>query len=416
MSFPYFLASRLSLKSSGGKSRTGIVIAVTGIALSVVIMLVSIAVLMGFRHEVRQKFTGFDSQVTVTRLVSSSDNEVPIVDMDSISNVLSQLPDYAKVTLTIRQPSIIKTPENFTGAVIKGMARDHDWKFIKENLVEGSIPDYSADSTRYHIIISNAIASALDLKLNDKVDAYFLGENSSYRTRRLKIAAIYDTHFSEYDKHYIFSTIKMLQQLGSIPESQGTVLEITGLKSDKEIDRTQNFLIENLTESLYRGETSRLYSVSNIHDTAAIYFNWLALLDTNVVVILTLMALLGALTLISSLFMLILRRVTMIGILKALGATDRQIRTSFVLLTLRILIAGLIIGNLIGIAIIIIQGTTHILPLNPDAYYLNHVPVLLNLSTILILNASVIALSFLILILPSAIITTIPPSRVITYE
>lgn len=416
MSFPYFLASRLSLKSSGGKSRTGIIIAVTGIALSVVIMLVSIAVLMGFRHEVRQKFTGFDSQVTVTRLVSSSDNEVPIVDMDSISNVLSQLPDYAKVTLTIRQPSIIKTPENFTGAVIKGMARDHDWKFIKENLVEGSIPDYSADSTRYHIIISNAIASALDLKLNDKVDAYFLGENSSYRTRRLKIAAIYDTHFSEYDKHYIFSTIKMLQQLGSIPESQGTVLEITGLKSDKEIDRTQNFLIENLTESLYRGETSRLYSVSNIHDTAAIYFNWLALLDTNVVVILTLMALLGALTLISSLFMLILRRVTMIGILKALGATDRQIRTSFVLLTLRILIAGLIIGNLIGIAIIIIQGTTHILPLNPDAYYLNHVPVLLNLSTILILNASVIALSFLILILPSAIITTIPPSRVITYE
>ena len=407
MSFPYFLASRLSLKSSGGKSRTGIVIAVTGIAMSVVIMLVSIAVLMGFRHEVRQKFTGFDSQITVTRLVSSSDNEVPIVDMDSISNVLSQLPDYAKATLTIRQPSIIKTPENFTGAVIKGMARDHDWKFIKENLVEGSIPDYSADSTRYHIIISNAIASALDLKL---------GENSSYRTRRLKMAAIYDTHFSEYDKHYIFSTIKMLQQLGSIPESQGTVLEIAGLKSDKEIDRTQNFLIENLTESLYRGETSRLYSVSNIHDTAAIYFNWLALLDTNVVVILTLMALLGALTLISSLFMLILRRVTMIGILKALGATDRQIRTSFVLLTLRILIAGLLIGNIIGIALIIIQGTTHILPLNPDAYYLNHVPVLLNLSTILILNASVIALSFLILILPSAIITTIPPSRVITYE
>ena len=404
MSFPYFLASRLSLKSSGGKSRTGIVIAVTGIAMSVVIMLVSIAVLMGFRHEVRQKFTGFDSQITVTRLVSSSDNEVPIVDMDSISNVLSQLPDYAKATLTIRQPSIIKTPENFTGAVIKGMARDHDWKFIKENLVEGSIPDYSADSTRYHIIISNAIVSVLPRG------------NPSYRTRRLKMAAIYDTHFSEYDKHYIFSTIKMLQQLGSIPESQGTVLEIAGLKSDKEIDRTQNFLIENLTESLYRGETSRLYSVSNIHDTAAIYFNWLALLDTNVVVILTLMALLGALTLISSLFMLILRRVTMIGILKALGATDRQIRTSFVLLTLRILIAGLLIGNIIGIALIIIQGTTHILPLNPDAYYLNHVPVLLNLSTILILNASVIALSFLILILPSAIITTIPPSRVITYE
>lgn len=416
MSFPYFLARRLSLKSSGGKSRTGIVIAVTGIALSVVIMLVSIAVLMGFRHEVRQKFTGFDSQVTISRLVSANDHEVPIVDIDSISETLAQLPADAKTTLTIRQPAIIKTPENFTGAVIKGMSRDHDWEFIRENLVEGSIPDYAADSTRYHIIISNAIASALDLKLNDKVDAYFLGENSSYRTRRLKIAAIYDTHFIEYDKHYIFSTLPMLQQLGNIPESQGTVLEITGLRSDDEIDSTQRFLTENLTEALYRGETNRLYSVGNIHDSAAIYFNWLALLDTNVVVILTLMAMLGALTLVSSLFMLILRRVTMIGILKALGATDRQIRTTFVLLTLRILISGLLIGNIIGISIIAVQGTTHLIPLNPDAYYLNHVPVLLSIPSLLTLNAAVIALSFLILILPSAIITTIPPSRAINYE
>lgn len=416
MSFPFFLASRLSLKPVGGKSRTGIVIAVTGIALSMVIMLVSIAVLMGFRHEVRQKFTGFDSQITISRLLSSTDREVPTVDIDSIANALNSLPSGTAVTLTIRQPAIIKTTDNFTGAVIKGMDRKHDWKFVRENIIEGSIPDYEADSTRYHIIISNAIASALNLKLHDKVDAYFLGENSSYRTRRLKIAAIYDTHFIEYDKHYIFSTLPMLQQLGNLPETQGTVVEITGLSSDKEIDSTERLLTEQLTEALYKGQTGRLYSVGNIHDSAAIYFNWLALLDTNVVVILTLMAMLGALTLVSSLFMLILRRVTMIGILKALGATDRHIRTTFVLLTLRILAFGLVIGNVIGISLIAIQEITHILPLNPNAYYLNHVPVLISIPSILLLNGAVVILAFLILILPSAIITTIPPSRAISYE
>ncbi|MCM1138553.1 MAG: FtsX-like permease family protein [Muribaculum sp.] len=416
MSFPFFLAHRLSINPVGGKYSTGIVVAVTGIALSIVVMLISISVLMGFQDEVRRKFTGFDSQVTISRIVSSSSPDVPIVDIDSINSTLALLPEHASYTLTIRQPSIIKTSDNFSGVVIKGMDKNHDWDFVSENLKEGVIPDYKADSTIYHIIISDAIASSLNLNLNDKVDAYFLGENSSYRTRRLKIAGIYDTHFSEYDKHFIFSTISLLQQLGDIDESQGTVVEITGLGSDKEIDDVTGLLTRELTEYLYRGQTDRLYSVSNVHESAAIYFNWLALLDTNVVVILSLMAMLGALTLISSLFILILRRVPMIGILKALGATDKQIRLSFVILTLRILIIGLLIGNITALTLIFIQHFTHILPLNPDAYYLDHVPVAINFFSILILNLSVIVFSFLILIVPSSIISTISPSRAICYK
>lgn len=416
MSFPFFLAHRLSINSSSGKSRTGIIVAITGIALSIVVMLVSISVLMGFRNEVRKKFTGFDSQITISRIISSSSSDVPIVDIDSIAGTLAKLPEHASYTLTIRQPSIIKTHDNFSGVVIKGMDKNHDWKFVRENLSEGVIPDYKADSTLYHIIISNAIASSLNLNLGDKVDAYFLGENSSYRTRRLKIAGIYDTHFNDYDSHFIFSSIGLLQQLGDIDESQGTVVEISGLNSDKEIDSETDFLTRELTESLYRGQTHRLYSVGNVHESAAIYFNWLALLDTNVVVILALMAMLGALTLISSLFILILRRVTMIGILKALGATDKQIRLSFVILTLRILIVGLLIGNLIALSLIFVQYLTHIIPLNPEAYYLDHVPVEISFIYILILNLAVIVFSFLILILPSSIISTISPSRAICYK
>lgn len=416
MSFPFFLAHRLSINTSGSKSGTGINVAIIGIALSVVVMLVSIAVLMGFQKEVRNKFTGFDSQVTISRIVSSSSQEVPIVDIDSISSILSTLPDYASYTLTIRQPSIIKTPENFTGVVIKGMSPTHDWKFVRDNLVEGVIPDYMADSTLYQIVISDAIASSLNLSLGDKVDAYFLGEYSSYRTRRMKIAGIYNTHFNEYDKHFIFSSIGMLQQLGGISDTQGTVVEISGLKSDKEIDQFSSSLSSELIESLYRGNTQRLYSVGNVHESAAIYFNWLALLDTNVVVILSLMAMLGALTLISSLFILILKRVQMIGILKALGATNTQIRLSFVILTFRVLLIGLIIGNIVALSLISIQYFTHILPLNPDAYYLDHVPVELSLLSLILLNLSVALFSFLILILPSSIISTISPSKAICYN
>lgn len=416
MSLPYFLAKRLSVSSPSGRSRTGIAIAVTGIALSVVVMLASIAVMMGFKREVRQKIIGFDAQITLSPLESGKRQNAPLIDMDSIKGALSLLPDNASATLTIRQPAIIKTPTNFSGAVIKGMDKDFDWKFIRENLVEGVIPDYAADSTLYHLVISRAIASGLELELGDKVDAYFLGNNASYRTRRLKIAGIYDTHFSEYDKHFIFSTIGMLQQLGNLKENQGTVVEISGLATDEDIDRTQGELIEKLSEELYSGKTEKIYSVGNIHESAAMYFNWLALLDTNVVVILVLMALLGMLTLVSSLFILVLRRVTMIGILKALGATDRQIRMTFVILTFKILLAGLAIGNVIGLSLIALQEHFQLLPLNPEAYYLDHVPVMVSMPSVLLLNGAVILLAFLTLLLPSAIITTIPPSRVINYE
>ncbi len=416
MSLPFFLARRLSLRSSSGRSQTGIVIAVTGISLAIVVMLISIAVMLGFKHEVRQKIMGFDAQVTVSPLESSAQQSTPLLDADSLAPAVKSLPIEATVTMTIRQPAIIKTPQNFSGAVIKGMDTGFDWKFIRENLVEGVVPDYQADSTLYHVVISRAIASDLNLALGDKFDAYFLGNNASYRTRRLKIAGIYDTHFSEYDKHFIFSTLPMLSQLGNLKEGQGTVLEISGLNSDEQIDCVQNLLVEKLSEELYSGKTSKIYSVGNIHESAALYFNWLALLDTNVAVILVLMALLGMLTLVSSLFIIVLRRVTMIGILKALGATDRQIRTTFVILTFKILLSGLIIGNAIGLAVIAAQQHFKLLPLNPDAYYLDHVPVMLDIPSILLLNATVTALSFIILILPSAIITTIPPSKAICYE
>ena len=415
MSLAFFIANRLSLRSAAGRMQSGVVIAITGIALSVVVMLLTVAVMMGFQDEIRHKIMGFDAQLTVSVHSSDTGEDGSLVDADRLSPLLGKLPENVTTALTIRQPVILKTESDFTGAVVKGMSRDYDWKFVRENLVEGSIPDFQADSTIYHIIISRSLARDLAVSLGDKLDAYFLG-NDSYRTRRLKIAAIYDTHFSEYDDNYIFATLPMLSALAGIDENLGTELEIYGLGSDKEISEYSSHLSARLLEELYAGRTSTLYTVTDVHTSAALYFNWLALLDTNVVVILTLMALLTCLTLVSSLYILILRRVNMIGILKALGATDGLIRRSFIYLTMRILAAGLLIGNLIGLGIIAIQNLTGLIPLNPEAYYLDHVPMHLSIPSIVILNVGVVVIAALVLILPSAIITTIPPSKVIKYD
>ena len=415
MNLSLFIARRLSLRSSSGKTQSGIVIAVTGIALSVIVMLLSIAVMMGFKDEIRHKIMGFDSQITVSLRAPSEDSGGVLIDIDELSPALSALSENASATLTIRQPVILKTAVNFTGAVVKGMARNHNWEFVRENLIAGSIPDYNADTTLYHTVISHNLAQKLEVDCGDRIDAYFLG-GDSYRTRRLKIAGIYDTHFSEYDDTYIFASLPMLSALAGLDEKHGTVVEINGLGSDREIADAAAALSATLMEDLYTGRSEKLYAVTDVHSAAAIYFNWLALLDTNVVVILTIMSLLTCLTLVSSLFILILRRVNMIGIMKALGASDALIRRAFIWLTLRLLLWGLLIGNLIATGIILLQSKTGIIPLDLEAYYLDHVPMEFSLGALLILNAGVILVSALVLILPSAIITTIPPSRVINYE
>ena len=415
MSVSFFIARHLPLKSTRRDSSTGLIIAIAGIALSVTVMLISIAVMSGFRSEIRQKVIGFDSQLSIG-LTPDTDPDSPILlSYDDISPLREMLPSNVKYALTGRQPAILKTTDNFSGSVIKGVDRNYDWSFIKSNLVEGTVPDYSADSTEYHIVVSRTLARALSLEPGQKIDTYFLGDGA-YRIRRLKIAGIYDTHFSEYDRNMIFGSLLMIQRVADVPDSFATMIEINGLPDDDAIDNAEHTIISTYLDQLYTGKTQRHYTVLNIHKTAALFFNWLALLDTNVKVILTLMSLLTLLTLVSSLFILILRRVNMIGVLKALGASNRQIRSIFIIMSVRILIRGLIIGNIVGLGLLYIQRVTGIIPLNPDAYYLDHVPVEIHWPVILALNVAIIVLSLFMLLLPSAIITTIPPSKAIRYE
>ncbi|MDE6066879.1 MAG: ABC transporter permease [Duncaniella sp.] len=415
MSVPFFIARRMSLRTSQRGGSTGLIVAVTGITLSVVVMIVSVAVMTGFRDEIRNKVIGFDSQISIAPKATDNTAASILLSRADLAPIDSILPESAGYTLTARQPAILKTPDNFTGSIIKGVDKDYDWTFIKSNLIDGTIPDYNSDSTIYHIVLSRAIAESLSLSTGEKIDTYFLG-SGAYKVRRLKIAGIYDTHFDEYDRNTIFGSLQMLRRIADAPDSCATIAEINGLPDDESIDRTEEAISGAFLDEIYSGRTERHYNVVSIHRLAALYFNWLALLDTNVKVILSLMSLLTVLTLVSSLFILILRRVNTIGILKALGASNRQIRTTFIIMSVRILTRGLITGNLIGIGLLYLQKSTHIIPLNPEAYYLNHVPVVIDWGTIASLNAGIILLSLAVLLLPSAIIATIPPSRAINYE
>lgn len=410
----FYLSSHMSLGGKGRGSASGVAVAVVGIALAIVVMMLSVSVMTGFRDEIRRKITGFESQLTIAP-ISAGETDVKGLKLSDFKDVEQLLPQGSEMHLSMRQPAIFKTTETFTGIVVKGMDAEADWEFIRSNLTEGTIPDFRADSTFFHMVVSRSIADRLGIGLGDRVDTYFLG-SGVYRARRLKVAGIYDTHFSDFDRHMIYSGLPMLRQVASMADSTATLIEINRLPSDEAIDTTATAITRLLQARSYADPKATVYAVANIHQTAALYFNWLSLLDTNVVVILVIMAVLSSLTLVSSLFILILRRVNMIGILKALGASNGLIRHTFILLTLRILILGLLIGNAIALGVILIQRATGFIPLDPEAYYLDHVPMALDPTAILLLNLAVILVAALVLIIPSSVIATIPPSKAINYE
>lgn len=414
MSLPLYLARHLTLAPAKRNTGGGLGIAIGGIALSVAVMILALSVMSGFRDEIRYKIMGFDSQITIVSRVAERDGN-QWLRLSDLGNLPDRLPEGAVAELSTRQPAIMKSPQDFTGVVVRGIEPDHDWEFVARNLVEGVVPDYSADTTEFHAVVSRLTCEELGAGLSDRLDTYFLG-GGIYRARRLKIVGIYDTHFSDYDRRMVYASMPMLRRVIGAPDSTAVLIEITGLPDDKTIDEFAAEAEDSLHMRMYTHPEATPLALANIHDTALLYFNWLALLDTNVAVLLTLMGLLAALTLVSSLFILVLRRVNMIGVLKAIGASNALIRRTFIVLTMRVLVAGLVAGNILALGLIMLQRSTGIIPLDPEAYYLDHVPMALDWWSIIVLNAAAIVVAVIVLILPSAIISTIPPSRAINYE
>ncbi|MDE5800576.1 MAG: ABC transporter permease, partial [Paramuribaculum sp.] len=375
----------------------GVVTAIVGVALSVAIMLISMAVVYGFKYNIVKQLTGFHAQITL----SAPDTQgVGITDglrlTDSLKQILSPYCDTENdLRLVVTQPTVLKTDSAFQGLMLKGMSTEPQaWNFIEQNLVSGRVPAAS-DTTDNQIVISSVTADALGLKAGDRIMAHFI-DGESLRSRRLDITGVYDSHFHDYDAAIAFTPLAMLQRLNHVDSITGTILEIRGIDPATVPDCAGAITAALFEASVDNPSNPMYYQVSTLSDKCALYINWLDLLDTNVVVIIILMACVAGFTLISSLFIIILQRVPTIGLLKAMGATDGLIRRTFILMAQRLVLTGLAVGNALALAFILIQEKYHLLPLDPDAYYLNYVPVKLSVTAWLTVNVSAVIIAALI--------------------
>lgn len=384
-------------------SRPAIKVAIIGVALGLAVMLISIAVIVGFKREVRSQVIGFGSHIQIT----SYDNfgnmqELPMGQIANFRKRLLMLDNVSDVQNVVKKPGIIQTDRAFQGVMMKGVDSTYNWNFFGDKIIAGDVQN--ADSIDNWAIISKIMADNMDLDTGSSFIVYFVGEN--LRARKYRVAGIYQTTFTEYDKLYILTDLRGLQLLNKWDDDQYSSLEIL-LKDWGKLGITAGEVFE-----VAAGE-GKLYSINTIVDQAPQIFDWLSMLDMNAVIILVLMMLVSGFCIISGLLILILERCSTIGLLKALGMTDWGIRKVFLRQALYLVGKGMVWGNVFGISLILVQYFTGIIPLDPASYYVDHVPVYLSVEWWILINLGMGIVAMVMLVLPSRMIVKVKPSELI---
>lgn len=408
MSVSLFLARRLSLSSGRRKSSPAIRVSVAAVALSVAVMLASLAVVIGFKREIKGKITGFNSHISLYDMPTESGGDNLVTLTPSLTAMLDELPFVTDYSLEVSIPAILKTSSDFKGVYLRSLNGESTRQFILSNLEEGRMPDYSQPESEKKIVISRRAASQLGLKTGDKIDTYFISDD--VRVRRLEIVGIYNSHFDSYDQVLIYGALPLIQGVAGISKSQGTSIQVQTddfERVDEYADEVQTVLAMGVAD----GRLFRYYRVDTARNQGAGYFHWLALLDTNVAVVLALMTIVAVATLISGMLILILDKKRFIGVTRAMGASVADVRRVFVYLALKVAMWGMLIGNIVMIALLYCQDRTHFLPLDPEAYYIDFVPVEINWTAIVIMNAVCLVVIYLSLILPSRFVARISPAE-----
>jgi len=415
MKFPYFIAKRFSgfASENGTKKPPGIKIAIFGIAIGMAVMLLAFAIVVGFKNEVSNQIIGFGSHIQIMAYNSGmSFDKSPISLSDNILEEIKNVPNVQKIEKIVTKPGIIKTDTLFQGVVFKGVDNDYSWEFLKKNLVDGEIIDYNLNENKNKVLISKFLADALTLKTGDNLNAYFF--QKQIRARKFEIAGIYSTSFSEFDKIFVISNLEPIRVLNGWDSTQISTLEIM-LTDFGKLDVASED-INGIVGNKF-SEDGFLYNTLTITQLYPQIFNWLDMLDLNAWVILILMIIVAGFNMISGLLILILERTQTIGILKALGTKNSEIRKIFLLHALFFVLKGMFWGNVFGIGLAAIQRYTHFINfLNPEYYYVTFVPISLSIWTILMINFCVLFSSILMLLLPSHIITKISPAKAIRFE
>lgn len=409
-----FLAKKIHFGGDNKRkvSSPAIKIATAGIALGLAAMILSVAIVVGFKKEIRQKVIGFGSHIQITNFDNNVSYESqPICINDTILNSLKEVQGVKHIESYATKPGIIKTDSDFQGVVLKGVGSDYDWSFFKQNLLEGNILNNPDSVEGNQAIISKYIADKLHLKLGDSFVAYFVQE--PIKARKFTITGIYSTNFEDYDKMFIVTDINIIKRLNGWEEDQVSGLEIFVDNYDNLDEIKSEVLFAAVSHKDRLGNTFYAKSIKEINP---MIFNWLELLDMNVWIIIILMMAVSGFTMTSGLLILILEQTNFIGILKAMGAANGTIRRTFIYVSSFIILKGMLWGNIIALTACFGQQWFGFIKLDPATYYVAEMPVDINLFSIIIINIGALVVSLSMMIGPSYLIAKINPAKSIKFE
>ena len=407
MSAPKFIADRIFSLSKENLSSTVMRLAVASVALAIIVMLIAWAVVVGFKNQIRDKVIGFVAPIHVQSLDKNESVEETPFRLDSLLvSRLSSVEGIVHYQMVANKAGMIKTDDEIQGIVLKGVDENYDWSYFSHCLIEGQTPAYKADERSTEVLLSKVIADKMLLGVGDDVRVWFIDKDMQARGRKFTVAGVFETGLFEFDERYVFADLNQIRKLNGWEDDETGLLEI-------DLDKDADAALVN--ERLYYSLPTDLASYTARESNPQV-FDWLDLLDTNVWLIMALMLLVADITVVSMFLIIIIERTSTIGLLKAMGASNRFVREVFLRRSLRILLIGMLIGNIVGLGFCLVQQYTGFIKLDAATYYLSAVPIELHLSTVVFINLGTFLLWVLMLLIPTSVINRISPTKSIRFE
>ncbi|MDP4183995.1 MAG: ABC transporter permease [Bacteroidota bacterium] len=417
MNTELFIAKRLFTEKRNKKNLSGRIvrIAVSGITIGLTVMIIAVCITAGFKTEVKNKITAFTSHIQIINFDSNFSYETRPIDKNPpFLNDILKIEGVKHIQAFATKPGIIKTDNEIHGMVVKGVGTDYDWSFFKKHLIEGRLPDYHGPEVSKEVLISRTMSKLLGIKTGDPLFSYFLTSDSPHpRPRKFTITGIYDSGVAEFDQVNVFADIRQVQQLNGWDANNISGFEVM-LTDFNYLDQADWEIRRLTTNSLQPDEPA--YKTTTVISKNPQFFDWLSLLDMNVWIILALMLVVAGINMVSGLLVIILEKVNMIGILKALGAKNYSIRKVFLYLSAMLISRGLLWGNIIGLVLCFLQYRFQLIKLDVSTYYVDSIPIQINFLHILLLNIGTMICTVAMLVIPTLYISRVSPDKAIQFE
>ena len=407
MSAQKFIADRIFSLQKENLSSTVMRLAVTSVALAIIVMLIAWAVVVGFKNQIRDKVIGFVAPIHVQSLDKNESVEETPFQLDSLLiSRLNSIEGISHYQMVANKAGMIKTDDEIQGVVLKGVDENYDWGYFRNCLLEGKTPEYQSGERSTEVLVSKVVADKMLLHVGDDVRVWFIDKDMQARGRKFTVSGVFETGLHEFDERFVFADLNQIRKLNGWAENEAGLLEIW---------LNDNGLADEVSDRLYYSLPANLASYTSRESNPQV-FDWLDLLDTNVWLIMALMLLVVGITVISMLLIIIIERTSTIGLLKAMGASNKFVREVFLRRSLRILLIGMLIGNIVGLGFCILQHYTGFVKLDAATYYLSSVPIELHLITVILINLGTFLLWVLMLLIPTSVINRISPVKSIRFE